>query len=181
MDSMKTTGVTAMAKVLISCETSGIVREAFLARGHDAWSCDLLPADTPSNRHIVGDVRDVMMGAWDLMAVMHPPCTRLTNSGVRWLSVPPPGRGLCAARADGAAVAVRHRPGRPGQRAQAHLFLAQGPAGAHAHRDTGRHHGAGQRAQGQPRPGQVETALALFPRPRGGNGTPVGRSCRTRL
>lgn len=81
-----------MARVLIGCETSGIVREAFLARGHDAWSCDLLPADTPTNRHIVGDVRDVMMDDWDLMAVMHPPCTRLTNSGVRWLTVPPPGR-----------------------------------------------------------------------------------------
>ena len=76
----------------MGCETSGIVREAFLARGHDTWSCDLLPADTPSNRHIVGDVRDVMRGAWDLMFVAHPPCTRLTNSGVRWLSVPPPGR-----------------------------------------------------------------------------------------
>jgi hypothetical protein len=83
-----------MAKVLIGCETSGIVREAFLARGHDAWSCDLLPSDTPTNRHIVGDVRDVMRGDWDLMAVMHPPCTRLCNSGVRWLKTPPPGRSL---------------------------------------------------------------------------------------
>lgn len=83
-----------MARVLIGCETSGIVRNAFLARGHDAWSCDLLPSDTPSNRHIIGDVRDVMRGDWDLMAVMHPPCTRLTNSGVRWLSSPPPGRTL---------------------------------------------------------------------------------------
>lgn len=81
-----------MARVLIGCETSGIVREAFWAIGHDAWSCDLLPADTPTNRHIVGDIRDVMMGDWDLMAVMHPPCTRLTNSGVRWLTAPPPGR-----------------------------------------------------------------------------------------
>ena len=81
-----------MARVLIGCETSGIVRDAFLDRGHDAWSCDLLPADTPTNRHIVGDIRDVMMGDWDMMAVMHPPCTRLTNSGVRWLTVPPPGR-----------------------------------------------------------------------------------------
>ena len=96
-----------MARVLIGCETSGIVREAFLARGHDAWSCDLLPADTPTNRHIVGDIRAVMMGDWDLMAVMHPPCTRLTNSGVRWLSVPPPGRELAdmwAELDDGAAL-----------------------------------------------------------------------------
>jgi len=81
-----------MAKVLIACETSGIVRDAFVAAGHDAYSCDLLPADRPSNRHIRGDVREVMQDDWDLMAVMHPPCTRLCNSGVRWLKVPPPGR-----------------------------------------------------------------------------------------
>ena len=83
-----------MAKVLIGCETSGIVRDAFLALGHDAWSCDLLPSDTPTNRHIQDDVRDVMQESWDLMAVMHPPCTRLCNSGVRWLSKAPPGRTL---------------------------------------------------------------------------------------
>lgn len=83
-----------MAKVLIGCETSGIVREAFLALGHDAWSCDILPADTPTNRHIQGDIRSVMMDDWDLMAVMHPPCTRLCNSGVRWLSRAPTGRTL---------------------------------------------------------------------------------------
>lgn len=81
-------------KVLIGCETSGIVRNAFLDRGHDAWSCDLLRADDGSNRHVIGDVRDVMQDDWDLLAVMHPPCTRLTNSGVRWLHVPPPGRTL---------------------------------------------------------------------------------------
>lgn len=80
-----------MAKVLIGCETSGIVREAFLALGHDAWSCDLLPSDKPSNRHIVADVRDVLkMGCWDLLMVAHPPCTRLCNSGVRWLHKAPP-------------------------------------------------------------------------------------------
>lgn len=75
--------------------------------GHDAWSCDLLPADTPTNRHIIGDVRDVMQGTWDLMTVMHPPCTRLTNSGVRWLHTPPPGRTLAEMWAeldDGAAL-----------------------------------------------------------------------------
>lgn len=82
-------------KVLIGCEQSGVVRDAFLDAGHDAWSCDILPAETPSNRHIQGDVRDVMMmDDWDLLAVMHPPCTRLCNSGVRWLKVPPPGRTL---------------------------------------------------------------------------------------
>ena len=77
-----------MAKVLIGCETSGIVREAFLRLGHDAWSCDLLPSDQPTNRHIQGDIREVMKEGWDLMAVMHPPCTRLTNSGARWLDKP---------------------------------------------------------------------------------------------
>ncbi len=83
-----------MAKVLIGCETSGIVRDAFLAQGHDAWSCDLLPADTPTNRHIQDDIRNVMDWGWDLMAVMHPPCTRLCNSGVRWLKEPPKGKTL---------------------------------------------------------------------------------------
>lgn len=62
-------------KVLIGCEQSGVVRDAFLAEGHDAWSCDLLPAERPTNRHIVGDVRDVMAwDDWDLLCVMHPPC-----------------------------------------------------------------------------------------------------------
>jgi hypothetical protein len=76
-------------RVLIGCETSGEVRRAFAALGHDAWSVDLLPADDRSNRHIVGDVRDHLNDGWDLLAVMHPPCTRLCNSGVRWLSEPP--------------------------------------------------------------------------------------------
>lgn len=81
-------------RILIGCECSGIVRRAFAARGHDVWSCDLKPAEDRSNRHIVGDVRDLLHDGWDLLAVLHPPCTRLTNSGVRWLSVPPPGRTL---------------------------------------------------------------------------------------
>lgn len=79
-------------RVLIGCEFSGVVRRAFAARGHDAWSCDFLPAEDGSNKHIVGDVRAVLNDGWDLLAVMHPPCTRLCNSGVRWLAVPPPGR-----------------------------------------------------------------------------------------
>lgn len=81
-------------KVLIACEFSGVVREAFLAAGHDAWSCDILPAEGRTNRHIRGDVRDVLGDGWDLLMVAHPPCTRLCNSGVRWLHVPPPGRTL---------------------------------------------------------------------------------------
>lgn len=84
-----------MARVLIGCETSGIVRNAFLDAGHDCWSCDVLPADTPTNRHIQDDVRNVMaFERWDFMAVMHPPCTRLCNSGVRWLHKPPEGKTL---------------------------------------------------------------------------------------
>lgn len=77
-------------KVLIGCEKSRIVASAFEAQGHDVWSCDLQPADVPTNKHIVADIREVMMWEeWDIMAVMHPPCTRLCNSGVRWLSKPP--------------------------------------------------------------------------------------------
>jgi hypothetical protein len=70
------------------------MRQAFAALGHDVWSCDLLPAEDGSNRHIVGDVRDYLNDGWDFLAVMHPPCTRLCNSGVRWLKEPPPGRTL---------------------------------------------------------------------------------------
>lgn len=76
-------------RVLVACEYSGTVRRAFDALGHDVWSCDLLPADDRSNRHIVGDVRDMLHWGWDLLMVAHPPCTRLCNSGVRWLREPP--------------------------------------------------------------------------------------------
>ena len=79
-------------KVLVACEFSGTVRDAFLERGHDAWSCDLLPDERGSNRHIRGDVRDILDERWDMIIVAHPPCTRLCNSGVRWLNEPPPGR-----------------------------------------------------------------------------------------
>jgi hypothetical protein len=79
-------------KVLVACEYSGVVRNAFLDRGHDAWSCDLLPSEDGSNRHIIGDARDLLNDGWDLLMVAHPPCTRLCNSGVRWLSTPPPGK-----------------------------------------------------------------------------------------
>lgn len=69
-------------KVLVACEYSGVVRDAFLARGHDAMSCDLLPTDVPGP-HYQGDVRDVLADGWDLM-VCHPPCTHLAVSGARW-------------------------------------------------------------------------------------------------
>lgn len=79
-------------RVLIACEFSGVVRRAFAARGHDAWSCDLLPSEDGSNHHITGDARDHLGDGWDLLMVAHPPCTRLCNSGVRWLAKPPPGK-----------------------------------------------------------------------------------------
>lgn len=63
-------------RVLVACEFSGIVRDAFKARGHDAWSCDLLPTERPGN-HIQGDVLAILGDGWDLM-VAHPPCTYLT-------------------------------------------------------------------------------------------------------
>nr|WP_312055066.1 hypothetical protein [Brevundimonas diminuta] len=75
-------------RVLVGCEYSGVVRRAFASRGHDAWSCDLLPAEDGSNRHITGDVRDHLNDGWDLLVVAHPPCTRLCRSGRRWLSGP---------------------------------------------------------------------------------------------
>lgn len=71
-------------RVLVACEFSGIVRDAFAARGHDAWSCDLLPSERPG-QHYQGDVFDfILTRDWELM-VYHWPCTRLCNSGVRWL------------------------------------------------------------------------------------------------
>ena len=71
-------------RVLIACEYSGVVRDAFIARGHDAMSCDLLPTDAPGP-HYQGDVRDVIDYPFDLM-VAHPPCTHLSVSGARHFS-----------------------------------------------------------------------------------------------
>ena len=71
-------------RVLIICEMSGVVRRAFRARGHDAWSCDLLPAMDDSEFHIQGDGLQVLQQDWDLL-IAHPPCTYLTNAGVRHL------------------------------------------------------------------------------------------------
>jgi hypothetical protein len=69
-------------RVLIACEFSGIVRDAFTSKGHEAWSCDLLPSETPG-RHIKDDVLKVIGDGWDLM-IAHPPCTYLAVSGARW-------------------------------------------------------------------------------------------------
>lgn len=81
-------------KVLVACEFSGIVRDAFKAKGHDAWSCDLLPTERPG-QHIQGDVLDTLWTSkddeWGLM-VAFPPCTHLCSSGARWFA---------AKRADG--------------------------------------------------------------------------------
>lgn len=79
-------------RILIACEYSGVVRDAFIAKGHDAMSCDILPTES-EGPHYTGDIFDVIDSGWDLM-IAHPPCTRLTNAGVRWLREPPKGRYL---------------------------------------------------------------------------------------
>ena len=71
-------------KVLVACEYSGIVRDAFVAKGHDAWSCDILPTESPGN-HFEGDVLEHLDKGWDLM-IAHPPCTHLAVSGARWFT-----------------------------------------------------------------------------------------------
>ena len=70
-------------KVLVACEYSGVVRRAFRALWHDAWSCDLLPAEDDSAYHLQQDVLTVLGGGWDMM-IAHPPCTDLAVSGARW-------------------------------------------------------------------------------------------------
>ena len=71
-------------KLLVACEYSGIVREAFASKGHNAWSCDLLPTDQPSDKHIQGDVLEIINNDWNLI-IAHPPCTHLSVSGAaRW-------------------------------------------------------------------------------------------------
>lgn len=69
-------------KILVACEFSGVVRDAFRALGHDAVSCDLLPSERPGP-HYQGDVRDILHDGWDMM-IAHPPCTHLAVSGRRW-------------------------------------------------------------------------------------------------
>lgn len=69
-------------RVLIACEYSGTVRDAFITAGHEAMSCDLLPTDVPGP-HYQGDIRDVLLDGWDLM-IAHPPCTYLSVSGMHW-------------------------------------------------------------------------------------------------
>jgi len=71
-----------LGRVLVACEYSGSVRDAFAALGWDAWSCDLLPSEKPGNHHQC-DVREILDEGWDIM-VAHPPCTHLAVSGARW-------------------------------------------------------------------------------------------------
>ena len=72
-------------RVLVACEFSGIVRDAFRKRGHDAWSCDLLPTETDTQWHIQGNVVPYLDGDYDLM-IAFPPCTHLAVSGARWFA-----------------------------------------------------------------------------------------------
>lgn len=75
-------------KVLVACEFSGIVREAFRAKGHDAWSCDILPSEDNSKYHIQDDVLNHLDEVWDLM-IAHPPCTYLCNGSLNWINKQP--------------------------------------------------------------------------------------------
>ena len=70
-------------KILVACEFSGTVREAFAAKGHNVWSCDILPTELPG-QHYQGDVMDILDDGWDMM-IAHPPCTYLSNAGARFL------------------------------------------------------------------------------------------------
>lgn len=82
--------ISASLKVLVACEYSATVRDAFRALGHDAWSCDILPTDGDPRWHIEGDALEAVYGGghWDLM-IAHPPCTYMTNAGVTWLHKDP--------------------------------------------------------------------------------------------
>lgn len=70
-------------KVLVACEYSGVVRDAFINKGHEAVSCDLLPCESDLGEHYQGDVTDILYDGWDMM-IAHPPCTYLSVSGARW-------------------------------------------------------------------------------------------------
>ena len=71
-------------KILVACEYSGVVRDAFRAKGHDAWSCDIIPTDADPTYHLQCDVTTVLNAGWDMM-IAHPPCTYLSNAGARFL------------------------------------------------------------------------------------------------
>lgn len=71
-------------RILVACEFSGVVRDAFRARGHDAWSCDIIPTERPGP-HIIQDVRNVLGDGWDMM-IAHPPCTYLSSAGIGYFN-----------------------------------------------------------------------------------------------
>lgn len=75
-------------RILVACEFSGVVRDAFRKRGHDAWSCDIIPTDADPTYHIQGNVLEILDHGWDMM-IAHPPCTYLANSGVQHLHKDP--------------------------------------------------------------------------------------------
>ena len=91
-------------RVLVACEYSGIVRDAFASRGWDAWSCDLLPSERPEGQHVQGDVIPLLEDKWDLL-IAHPPCTYLSNSGAKHLY-------LGKSKADKEALGYRRDPER---------------------------------------------------------------------
>tara|TARA_R110000787_G_C13374132_1_gene441143 strand:- start:564 stop:1205 length:642 start_codon:yes stop_codon:yes gene_type:complete len=74
-------------KILVACEYSGIVRDAFIKKGHNAISCDILPSESDLGEHYQGDVMDILYEDWDMM-IAHPPCTYLTVSGAAWFYHP---------------------------------------------------------------------------------------------
>ena len=113
-------------RVLVACEFSGIVRDAFRERGHDAWSCDLLDSEGDRTYHLKGDVLDVLDGDWDLM-VAHPPCTHLAVSGARWFAAQAgrAGRGPRLRPRPAGRAHPAHRAGEPGERHQ--LAASAGP------------------------------------------------------
>jgi len=73
----------SVPRLLVACEYSGKVRDAFAAKGWDAWSCDLLPSENEEGQHYQGPVEDILSNSWDLL-IAHPPCTHLAVSGARW-------------------------------------------------------------------------------------------------
>jgi site-specific DNA-cytosine methylase len=73
----------SVPRLLVACEYSGKVRDAFAAKGWDAWSCDLLPSENEAGQHYQGPVEDILSDSWDLL-IAHPPCTHLAVSGARW-------------------------------------------------------------------------------------------------
>lgn len=73
-------------RILVACEYSGTVRDAFRKLGHDAWSCDIIPTDSDPTYHIQGDVLEILNDGWDMM-IAHPPCTYLTLAGNKWYKV----------------------------------------------------------------------------------------------